>query len=387
MSVSYWQDDGRGADEVAVEVLVVGGGIAGWSTAYWLRESGLDVAVVDQGDICAGASGRNAGFVTCGSVEHYSRQVDKYGAAMARGLWRYSEDNIRLIREEIVEKAGHDCEFRQAGTYSLASTGTELDELLRCAELMRAEGIGVSVVDERHIAEQLGARGFSGGVLYHDDGEVHPVKLVRAIASESGATFYPHHEVFSFDEDGDDVLVQTRCRRFRAGSVVLATNGYSHLLHPWFRDKIYPTRGQIIVTEPVPRFMAAPCYANFVLDYFRQLADGHVLIGGFRQLATDTERGTADVPNEVIHEALEAFLARHFAFLEGVKLSYRWAGIMGFSQDGLPMVGSLPSRPNVYFVGGFTAHGIGMAFRVGQLLARMMLHGEAVPYLSARRFA
>lgn len=386
MSVSYWQDDGRGADELRVDILVVGGGIAGWSTAYWLRDQGLEIAVVDSGDICAGASGRNAGFVTCGSVEHYSRQVDKHGAEMARGLWRLSEDNLRLIRSEIIDGAGHDCEFVQRGTYSLAGTDVELAELLRCAELMEAEGIGVSVVDEAHIAEHLGARGFSGGVMYHDDGEVHPVKLVRAIASESGATFYPHHEVFDLREDGDDVIVHTRQRRFRAGSVVLATNGYSHLLHPWFSDKIYPTRGQVIVTEPVAPFMAAPCYANFVLDYFRQTADGHVLIGGFRQLAKETETGTADVPNEEIHAALEAFLARHFAALEGVNLRYRWAGIMGFSQDGMPMVGSLPSLPSVYFVGGFTAHGIGMAFRVGQLLARMMLFGEPVPYLSARRF-
>jgi glycine/D-amino acid oxidase-like deaminating enzyme len=59
---------------------------------------------------------------------------------------------------------------------------------------------------------------------------------------------------------------------------------------------------------------------------------------------------------------------------------------MGFSADGLPMIGSLPGRPNVYFVGGFTAHGIGMAFKVGQMTARLILEGASPGVLSARRF-
>jgi glycine/D-amino acid oxidase-like deaminating enzyme len=111
-----------------------------------------------------------------------------------------------------------------------------------------------------------------------------------------------------------------------------------------------------------------------------------MLIGGFRQLAKETEVGTADEPNPMIHEALLRFLEEHFEALAGVRIAYRWAGVMGFSADGLPMIGSLPGRPNVYFVGGFTAHGIGMAFKVGQMTARLILEGASPGVLSARRF-
>lgn len=384
MSVAYWQDGSAGEPVAEVDILVVGAGIAGWSVAYWLRGEGLSVAVVDRGDLAAGATGRNAGFATCGSVEHYARQVSKHGAELARELWALSEENVRLIEQEVVG-AGVDCEWIRRGTYSLAGTPHELSEIAASTELMRGAGIRVSVVDEAHVKEHLGARGFSGGALYHDDGELNPVKLVRGIATLSGATFHPFHEVHRIESDGDGVVVRTQRRTFRAQAVVLATNGYSYLLDPWFAERIYPTRGQIVVTEPVAPFLAAPCYANFVLDYFRQLADGRVLIGGFRQLAKETEIGSADEPNPTIHAALEAFLAEHFAVLEHARIDYKWAGIMGFSADGIPMVGSLPGKENVYFVGGFTAHGIGFAFKAGQLAARLITHGESPGPLSARR--
>lgn len=384
MSVAYWQDGSSGEPVVEVDILVVGAGIAGWSVAYWLKDEGLSVAVVDRGDTAAGATGRNAGFATCGSVEHYARQVSKHGPALARELWALSEENMRLMETELVAR-GVACDWARRGTYSLAGTAHELDEIARSAELMREAGIRVSLVDEEHVRSQLGARGFTGGALYHDDGEVHPVKLVRGMAALSGAAFHPFHEVHRIEQDGDAVVVRTQRRTFRAQAVVLATNGYSYLLDPWFADRIYPTRGQIVVTEPVAPFLAAPCYANFVLDYFRQLPDGRVLIGGFRQLAKETEVGSADEPNPVIHAALEAFLAEHFAALEGKRIDYRWAGIMGFSTDGVPLVGSIPGKDNVFFVGGFTAHGIGFAFKAGQLCARLMIHGESPGPLSARR--
>ncbi|GMV39129.1 MAG: FAD-dependent oxidoreductase [Myxococcales bacterium] len=384
MSVAYWQDASAAQPVCEVDILIVGAGIAGWSVAYWLRDEGLSVAVLDRGDRCAGATGRNAGFATCGSVEHYARQVAKHGPELARELWALSEENLRLLRKELVDR-GVECDFVQRGTYSLAGGAHELEELARSAELMASEGIRVSMVDEAHVREHLGARGFAGGALYHDDGELHPVKLVTGMAERSGAAFYPHHEVHRMEQGPDGVDVWTQRRRFRAQAVVLATNGYSYLLDPWFADRIYPTRGQIIVTEPAPPFLAAPCYANFVLDYFRQLPDGRVLIGGFRQLAKETEVGSADEPNPVIQAALEAFLEEHFEALHGKRIEYRWAGIMGFSVDGVPLIGSLPGKPSVYFVGGFTAHGIGFAFKAGQLTARLITRGEAPGPLSARR--
>lgn len=385
MTVSYWQDAARHAPPVEVDVLIVGAGISGASVAYWLRDAGLRVAIVDRGDVCAGASGRNAGFVTCGSVEHFSRESARHGEETALALWRMCQHNLELIEQHLIAD-GLACGYARRGSYSLAGSEHEVSVLAETARRLDAHGVPVTVVDAAHVAKHCGAVGFPGGVIYHDDGEVDPVRLVRGILARSGATVYPHHEVRHVEETRDGFAVHTRLRRFDAALVVLATNGYSADLFEWFRDKIYPTRGQILVTAPVERFLAAPCYANFVLDYFRQLEDGRVLIGGFRQLARETEVGTADVVNPTIHAALEDFLHRHFPRLAGVKIDYRWSGTMGFSADGLPMVGGLPGRTGIYVVGGYTAHGIGWGFEAARLLARLILHGEQPPHISARRF-
>lgn len=385
MTVSYWQDDARHAAPVEVDVAIVGGGISGASVAYWLREAGLRVAIIERGDLCAGASGRNAGFVTCGSVEHFSREATRHGEETALALWRMCQDNLKLIEEHLIAD-GLDCGYARRGSYSLAGTEHEAGVLAETAARLDRHGVQVTVVDGAHIEKHCGAVGFPGGVIYHDDGEVDPVRLVRGIAARCGATIYPHHEVRRIEETRDGFAVHTRLRRFDASLVVLATNGYSADLHPWFADKIYATRGQILVTAPVEPFLAAPCYANFVLDYFRQLADGRVLIGGFRQLARETEVGTADVINPVIHAALEGFLNRHFPRLAGVGIDYRWTGTMGFSADGLPMVGALPGKTGLYVIGGYTAHGIGWGFKAAQLLAGLILRGEQPPHITARRF-
>ena len=384
MSVSVWQDRSPENEIIEVDAVIVGAGISGASVAWWMREAGLRVAVLDKGDICAGASGRNAGFITCGSVDHFSRQAGLLGEETALALWRMSQDNIDLIEEHLVGD-GLECDFKRRGTYSLAGSDIEMVELSKTADVLTGLGVRVSVVDGADISREMSAEGFAGGVLYEDDGEVHPVKLVRGMLERSGAAVYPHHEVRDMRQRDDGLDVLTQKATFRTTMVVLATNGYSHQLHPWFAERIYPTRGQILVTEPVAPFLSAPCYANFVLDYFRQLPTGQVLIGGFRQLEKEKEVGTSDTPSPVIQAALEAFLDRHFPVLRGVGIDYRWSGTMGFSVDGLPMIGSLPGHPNIYFLGGYTAHGIGWGFKAGQLTARLILEGEMPPIINARR--
>jgi glycine/D-amino acid oxidase-like deaminating enzyme len=211
--------------------------------------------------------------------------------------------------------------------------------------------------------------------------------MLRKMAQLSGATVFEGHEVYGFETAGSgNVTIKTDRGNFEAPIAVMATNGYSASLQKYFADKIYPTRGQIMVTEPVQKFMEGPCYANFVLDYFRQLDDGRVIIGGFRQLEKATEVGYSDHTTDVIQNALYEFLQKHIPALQGKKITHRWAGIMGFSADGQPLVGSLPDQPQVYFVGGFTGHGLGLAFHSGKCLVDL-LYGRQIPdFISAKRF-
>lgn len=393
MSVSIWNDVNKSSyNYQEVDVIIVGGGVAGLSTAFWLlRENqSLSIALVEKNEIGSGATGRNAGFITCGSVEHFNRLVDKHGPQEALQIWNFSEKNLELLKENIIGKNAQDLMFEQKGSFSLASTAEEFKELKKTFELMNSLGIEVEILEQKDIEKRLGCVGFVGGIKYCNDASVDPIKLLHAIKDlaleNEHFNLYENHEVFTIESDSDYRIVKTNKAYFKAKCVVLATNGYSALMNPYFRDKVFPTRGQIMATESIDRFMEGPCYANFVLDYFRQLPSGEMIIGGFRQLQKDVEIGYSDETSEVIQSALEEFLRQHLPQIGSAKVTHRWTGIMGFSVDGQPLVGSLPNDNQLFFLAGFTAHGLGLAFHSAKCLVDSIFGREIPAFISAKRF-
>lgn len=392
MSISLWLDQ-SGREVINKDIVIIGGGIAGMSAAYWLQKEDptLDIALVEKSGLGFGATGRNAGFITCGSVEHFNRLVGTHGENAALEIWKFSEDNLRYLKEEIIQDSEQDLLFEHKGSFSLASTDNELRELKESASLMESMGINVETIDEKGIEERLGGKGFVGGIKYKDDASVHPIRMLYKIRerieqAKSKVELIENAEVFAIESVNGNKLVKTNKTYIEAPMVVFATNGYSPLLNDFFKDKIFPTRGQILATEPVPRFMEGPCYANFVLDYFRQLPTGEIVIGGFRQLQKDVEKGYSDETSDMIQEALEKFLHDHVPPVRSAKITHRWSGIMGFSVDGQPMVGALPTDPQLYFLGGFTAHGLGLAFHSGKVLADSLFDRPIPEFITAKRF-
>lgn len=391
MSISYWQDTSNNR-LVECDVTIVGGGIAGLSTAYWLHKEDpqLRISIVEKNSLGSGATGRNAGFITCGSVEHFNRLVGSHGKDLALKIWRFSEKNLELLKQEIIDPIPKDIGFAHKGSFSLASTHEEFKELKKSHDLMKEMGIQVDVLEAHDIEKRLGVVDFVGGIKYVEDASVHPLQLLNlmkeVLEKNENLKIYENHEVFSFEINGDDKLIRTQSHQFSSPIVVLATNAYSALLDKYFLNKIYPTRGQILTTEPLPQFMEGPCYANFVLDYFRQLKTGEMIIGGFRQLQKDAEIGFADITSDLIQNALEDFLNKHIPPARGKKITHRWSGIMGFSADGQPLIGSLPKDPQIFFVGGFTAHGLGLAFHSGKCLTDLIFERPIPDFISARRF-
>jgi glycine/D-amino acid oxidase-like deaminating enzyme len=394
MSISLWQDKSKrlGAAPISSDIVIIGGGIAGLSSAYWIlkENANLKVSLVEKGEIGDGATGKNAGFITCGSVEHFNRLIEKHGLEEAKEIWKFSEENLELLKTHIIKDKESELNFENLGSFSLASTENEFDELKNSAKIMLELGINVDTLNQDEIFSRLGAKQFVGGVKYVDDASIHPLKLLDEMKSillkDENFSLYENCEVFDIEKRGDEKVVKTKRAEFNCSLVVMATNGYSPLLHDFFKDKIYPTRGQILCTESVERFMEGPCYANFVLDYFRQLPTGELVIGGFRQLQKDVEIGYSDETSDIIQEALENFIKKHIPKLSSKEITHRWSGIMGFSVDGQPMVGAIPTDQQIYFIGGFTAHGLGLAFHSAKCLADVLFEREIPSFISAKRF-
>ena len=158
MSVSYWQDSYGFGNGLNTDVLIIGAGLAGLSTAYWLarKDPELKLAIIDKGGIGAGASGRNAGFITCGSTEHFSRMTSAYGEDKAEQIWKFTEDNHRLIvREFGFDNLKQYCEYKQNGSWTLAATEHEISVIQQTVDTLQSQGVGVKWFDEKYVREKL----------------------------------------------------------------------------------------------------------------------------------------------------------------------------------------------------------------------------------------
>lgn len=391
MSTSFWLDRSAKKPTAHYDAVIVGAGVSGLSVAYWLKKEdpSLKVAVIEKARVAYGASGRNAGFVTCGSVEHFNRLISKHGKDEAVEIWKFSETNLKLLEEHIVQGSSETLQWEKKGAYSLAAQENEFKELKNVAEIMNSLKIPVEMVDQTGVEKRLGASGFVGGIRYLDDASVHPVRLLEMMREKmAGVDIIEQTEMFGYEETSDGLRrVLTDNGTYETPMIIYALNAYSAAVHPYFADKIYPTRGQILMMEAVPRFMDGPCYANFYLDYFRQLPSGELLIGGFRQIEKETEVGYSDHTTDVIQNALRDFVHNHLPNYKDKKVTHRWGGVMGFAKDGQPLVGALPDDNQVFFCGGYTGHGMGLAFNTGKHLVDM-IYGRPIPkWLSSRRFS
>jgi gamma-glutamylputrescine oxidase len=385
VTTSYWLDEPYAprpalAGTVRADVAILGGGLTGTAAACYLRERGASVALVERGPLASGASGRNAGFLLAGTSQCYAMSVRSHGRDRARALWSVSRRNHETLRA-LLEVEKIDCLYARNGSTTLALSENEADALGKSAKLLAQDGFRGEYLDDTDVARLYPGAGFKAGLFNPDDGEVHPVRLVRGVgaaAERRGARIFENTAVTAIEPGVDHVALATPAGRVEATMLLLATNAWTPLLHPFFDGAIVGVRGQMLATEPFPRrILPTPVYADFGFEYFRQLPDGRLLVGGGRRAALDAELTYAERPTEPVQQAIESFFFTCFPEARGLKITHRWAGLMGFSCDELPSIGPVPGSVNVYAAAGYHGHGFGFAVAAAEAVAEMMTRGRS----------
>jgi len=383
MTVSQWQADGTQPVR-EVDFLVVGAGLIGCTAAYFAAQNGRQVVITEMHDLAFGASGRNAGFMITGLDTYYHRAIETYGQDVTRETWQLSLHTHKLWREFAAK--GH-VPLAECGSLLLAESAAEADELKIAADALHADGIEVIY----HADDPLN-RGYYAAIRQPWDAAVQPVKLAQAIFNQSGAELVRNNAVYYIEQTADDrVSVHTTNYIFHANHVLLCTNAYSDQVHSYFAGKVVPTRAQVLVTEPLPQPLLDVCgYSDYGYMYYRMTFDNRLLVGGGRKQNKPLENDTLeDRTNAPVQTVLDEYCRNHFpeAVNEdgSVKVARRWAGIMGFSVDGLPLVGTLPALPNVGFVVGFTGHGLAMGAGCAERAVQKVLHGSHAGAVDAGR--
>jgi glycine/D-amino acid oxidase-like deaminating enzyme len=341
------------------DVAVIGAGVTGCACALALARGGQRVRVDDARGIAEGASGRNGGFALRGGAARYDVARETYGADPARELWQRTERALDRL-ESLAGDA-----FRRTGSLRLAADAEERVEIRAEYEALREDGFAAEWRDEvPHLRPD-----FRGAIFHLGDGAVQPARFVRAlatVAAEEGVEFREHARVSSL-EDLD------------AEQIVIATDGSGRGLLPELDDALWPARGQVLATEPLPeRLFECPHYARNGFDYWQQLRDGRIVLGGFRDFSILTEMTDEETTTQPIQDALDAFLLELLGELPTV--THRWAGIFGLTQDLLPLVGPVPDHDGVWIAAGYSGHGNVLGLMCGELVAEAIL-GRTDPLL------
>jgi gamma-glutamylputrescine oxidase len=389
MTVSHWQHSHR-LGTLRCDCLVIGGGICGISAALHLQRRGVDVLLVDRAAIGSGASGRNAGFLMRGCADNYADAARDFGRDAARELWRLTEANLAGLRAEGIDALAT---TRRIPSVLLGLRADEQQKLLSSREMMEADGFDVGwweAVSPPRDALWNHLRGVGGtpvvGLVNPHDASCHSLDVLHLLAGKLTCPRLEHEEVTELD-DGPGAMggVRVRLRQGEvlANRVLVCTNAYGPLLVPELADRITPRRGQMLALTPTSRGagalqLAASYYVNFGSEYVRDTGDGTILVGGCRTMHADREVGYEDMTTPWVQESLEAFATSVLGDWAGLgyRISARWSGVMGFSATHLPIITRVPRfRAEVLFCGGFTGHGMSMAYEVSRRAVGVLCDG------------
>lgn len=379
MTVSIWQaNDQQPIREV--DVLIVGAGIVGCTAAYFARQAGRQVTITEMRDLALGASSRNAGFMITGLDTYYHHAIERWGHALVREIWSLSQKTHAYWRE--FARCGN-VQISDCGSLLLAESPEEAKDLELAIRGLQKDGIEAQF----HSKDPL-HRGYFGAISYPWDAAIQPYELVRAVYEQSGAELINNNEVYAIQQDNPEMVeVYTRQYVFHARHVLLCTNAYSAYIDPYFIGKVIPTRAQCLVTAPLKNgpLLNTCGYSDYGYMYYRDTFDGRLLIGGGRKQNKAIENDTTDDRiTEPVQRILEAYLREKFPDVDA-PVERRWAGIMGFSVDGIPLVGTLPDKPRVGFAVGFTGHGLATGAGIAERAIDMLLNGVDPGGVSAAR--
>lgn len=363
------------SEALRVDVVVVGAGFAGLSSAIELAQRGLKVAVLEADRVCSGASGRNGGQAIVGFASGQEPYEHQLGAADARRAWDMSLESIGLL-DGYIERFAIECD-RVHGYLHVADSPRKARALRADIETTQQRyGFATTWLTGDAMHEHIRSPRYCAAAHEPVSGHLHPLKfgLGLARAAESlGVRIFERSPVLRL-ERGSVVRAVTALGSVQADFCVLAGNytlaEYGPAVAPDIGERIMPVGTYIIGTAPVAPAVrqallpsnVAVCDNNFVLDYFRFSADHRMLFGGRVSYTTATPAH--------LQATMQRRLGLVFPALADTPVEFVWGGFVDISMNRAPDFGRLGS--NVYYLQGFSGHGVAATLLGGRLV------GEAI---------
>jgi gamma-glutamylputrescine oxidase len=357
-----WDDGAWGGlprldGEVMADVCVVGLGGSGLSCVTELRRLGARVVGIDAGMVAGGAAGRNGGFLLAGAARFHHAAVAEYGRERALAIYRLTLGEIDRIAAETPEAV------RRTGSLRIAASAEEVDDCRRQLQAMREDGLPAEWYE--------GAEG--EGLLVPTDAVFDPLLRCRLLAQRelaAGSRLFEHSPAVELSPDA----VRTPVGGVRCGRVIVAVDGGLDRVVPALAGRVRTARLQMVATAPLPEVrFPRPVYMRYGYEWWQQLPDGRIALGGFRDQGGDGEWTHDAEPCDAVQRLIGGFLRDMLGI--DAPITHRWAASVGYTDDGLPVLAEV--EPGLWACGGYSGHGNAIGAICGRAAAQLALTGAS----------
>ena len=354
---------------IHADLVVIGAGFTGLSTALHCVERGMDVVILEAQSPGWGASGRNGGQVIPGLKEDPDSVEQTWGTELGRRMVRASGEGPDLVFD-LIKRYKIECGAVRNGWIQPAAGREGLEISRTRVEQWKRRGAPIESLDHDTVAQMVGTTAYDGGLIDWRGGGVQPLNyalgLARALQS-SGGCIYGNSPATSHRVENGIHIITTSSGEVRAPQVAFCTNGYSGTIKPQMQRNVVPVRSIQIATPPLPEALR-----NTILPggqvasdtrrhllYYRFDQEGRFLIGG---------RGAyskAGVQREFTRlKRLSTFL---FPQLDDISWDYNWGGLVAITTDHFPHLAEL--APGAHAALGFNGRGVAFTTIMGKILA------------------
>ncbi|MFL3005991.1 MAG: NAD(P)/FAD-dependent oxidoreductase [Candidatus Neomarinimicrobiota bacterium] len=359
-----------------VDFAIIGSGYTGLTAARVLAKADSSVAVFDEKKIGWGASSRNGGMATPGLKQDIFKIYKKYGIEYAKEFWKASVDAIDLL-ENIIQEEKINCDWSRNGHIALACKQSHYDKLPEYANWIQKElGHKKALVPKEEIHSEIGTNYYYGGLSDEVSGGLQPAKYVDGLAkacNDYGVQLFENNRVHSIKKLGEGYEVVTDKGALMAKKVIIATNGYTDMLVPELKPKVFPVGSYIIVSDVLPENLQKKLSpkgrmfydSKWFINYFRLTPDGRMLWGGRNDLSTDLDLvESASILSRQVRTV--------FPDLEKTTFSHTWTGKLGITFDLMPHIGEVNG---IHYIFGYGGHGLSIATYLGTEIG-LLLSGQ-----------
>ena len=382
---SYWVETSNPASilptlagEQKADVVIIGAGFTGLSTAYHLSQAGIQAIVVEAEDVGWGASGRNGGMLPPRYKKGFASIAKIYGNEVTRRLHAIIHEAIDTV-ESIVSDCALDCGFARTGQITAAHSRAHLASLEQDCAWMTAEAGDrtAQILSRSNIADEVGASIHVGGWFDPRGAAIHPLNYVRGLANalqKRGVPIFVRSPVRRLVEEPDAIRLELPGGTIAARQVVIATNAYTDatgFAPHGLERRIVAVNTSVICTNPIGgnragavlpgRRMVAD--TKHIMNWYRMMPDNCMIFGGRGDIT-----GRSDDPS--VYAKLERQLAETFPVIADVGVRHRWSGKVAITLDDFPHIGRL--SPRIAYAMGYGGRGVALANMLGKYLAQLV---------------